>query len=163
MEDPVQEYSGQFPVEVRKAIEGIDGEREQAIFVVLSNEGYLPFTELQKKLGDMHQQTLSNSLDKLKRGGLVRKRALSKAQTKYDAYYSISEFGDRFVNSLLGSLGSVARPKKSHSYFEPDNIQGDNTVLVEAPDVSVPQNRHKTETSKLPNEEIGSGINRKSV
>lgn len=115
--ESIREYSEKFPWEIRDAIEGIEGETEQAVMALLMNEEPLAFTEIQEKLSDeekeLHQQTLSNALSNLTSGGLIRKKIKDinpgedHPETSFSSYYSVSEYGDRFVHSLFDSLGSV--------------------------------------------------------
>ncbi|WP_430639203.1 hypothetical protein [Haloferax volcanii] len=110
----VQRYASKFPEELSDAVDGISGETERAVFILLFNEGDLAFTEIRDELGDedpLHQQTLSNALANLKAGGLIRKRILEDAdESPFSSYYSLSEFGHRFIHSLFDSLGSVDGP-----------------------------------------------------
>jgi DNA-binding HxlR family transcriptional regulator len=112
----VKEYSNRFPWEIQSAINGIDGDTERAIIALLFDENKLPFTELQEELGDeepLHPQTLSNSLSKLRKGGLIEKRILDSdlddehPEDTFSSYYEISEYGERFVEALFASLGDV--------------------------------------------------------
>lgn len=110
MTQTVKEYSEEFPFEIRAGIEGIDGETEQAIMVLLMNEGALAFSEIKEMLSDsdedLHPTTLSNALESLKDGGLINKRVdEADPESGLSSYYSVSEYGHRFVNSLFDSLG----------------------------------------------------------
>ena len=110
MTQTVKEYSEGFPIEIRAGVEGIDGETEQAIMVLLMNEGSLAFSEIKEKLSDpdeeLHPTTLSNALESLKAGGLINKRVdEADPESGLSSYYSVSEYGRRFVNSLFDSLG----------------------------------------------------------
>ncbi|WP_147298713.1 hypothetical protein [Haloferax sp. Atlit-47N] len=110
----VQRYASKFPEELGDAVDGISGETERAVFILLFDEGDLAFTEIRDKLGDegpLHQQTLSTALANLKAGGLIRKRILEDAdESPFTSYYSVSEFGHRFIHSLFDSLGSADGP-----------------------------------------------------
>lgn len=109
-----QRYSGKFPEEISKAIDGLSGEAERAVVIVLFDEGDMAFSELQEELGEgeeLHQETLSNALSDLKTGGLIRKRILEdEEESPFSSYYSLSEYGERFVHSLFDSLGSLQGP-----------------------------------------------------
>lgn len=144
MSDTADAYAARFPDEIRRAIEGLDGANRQAVVVALTNEGRLAFSELRDEL-DLHQQSLSNALDALVRGGLVRQRA-SGDDSPYPAYYEVSGFGQRFVESTFRSLGHAELPEQevgpgSHceTYVEAENVLGrDHPALIELPDVSGP-------------------------
>ncbi|MFB6186594.1 MAG: hypothetical protein ABEI86_06985 [Halobacteriaceae archaeon] len=107
----VQNYSKKFPEEIAKAIDGLSGRTEKAVFIVLFNEGELAFTELREELGDeeqLHQETLSNALSNLKDGGLIRQQILEdEDESPFTSYYVLSEYGERFVHSLFDSLGTL--------------------------------------------------------
>lgn len=130
----ISQKAEQIPFEIRRAVEGFDGEREQAIVVTLIDEGPLSFSELQDELGDLHNQKLTNALKKLRQGALVRKRATDAMESKYDAYYEVSEYGERFVNCLLESLGSVdSFDEAAPEYESVDHLRSDGeAVLVES-------------------------------
>ena len=110
----VQRYSEKFPEEISKAINGLSGETERAVVIVLYNQGDLAFTELREELGDdeaLHPETLSNALSNLKSGGLIRKRILEDdEEAPFSSYYVLSEYGERFIYSLFDSLGSLQGP-----------------------------------------------------
>jgi DNA-binding HxlR family transcriptional regulator len=133
-EQSVSQKAEQIPFEIRRAIEGFDSEREQAIVVTLIDEGPLSFSELQAELGDLHNQKLTNALKKLRQGALVRKRATDAMESKYDAYYEVSEYGERFVDCLLESLGSVdSFDEAAPEYESVDHLRrGGEAVLVES-------------------------------
>lgn len=124
----------QIPFEIRRAIDAFGGEREQAIVVTLIDEGPLSFSELNDELGGLHNQTLTNALKNLRRGALVRKRATDSMESRYDAYYEVSEYGERFVNCLLESLGSVDSFDQAPPEYESvDHLRSDGeAVLVES-------------------------------
>jgi DNA-binding HxlR family transcriptional regulator len=108
------QYLDGFPEELSKAIDGLSGEAERAVVIVLFNEEEAAFSELQDELGNgekLHQETLSNALSNLKSGGLIRQRILEDEDaTPFSSYYSLSEYGERFVYSLFDSLGSLNGP-----------------------------------------------------
>ncbi|WP_155118380.1 hypothetical protein [Halorubrum sp. BV1] len=110
----IQRYSEKFPEEISKAIDGLGGDTERAVVIVLFNQGDLAFTELREELGDdepLHPETLSNALSNLKSGGLIRKRALENGEEDpFSSYYTLSEYGERFIYSLFDSLGSLQGP-----------------------------------------------------
>lgn len=133
-DDPISRKAEQIPFEIRRAVEGFDGEREQAIVVTLLDEGPLSFSELNDELGGVHNQTLTNALKNLRQGALVRKRATGSMESKYDAYYEVSEYGERFVDCLLDSLGSVdSFDEAAPEYESVDHLRSDGeAILVES-------------------------------
>lgn len=133
-DDPISQKAEQIPFEIRRAIDGLEGERQQAIVVTLIDEGPLSFSELNDELGGLHNQKLTNALKQLRQGALVRKRATDSMESQYDAYYEVSEYGERFVNCLLESLGSVdSSEPASPEYESVDHLRsGGEAVLVES-------------------------------
>lgn len=106
-----QGYVQKFPEELSKAVDGLGGDAERAVVIALFNEGNMAFSELQNELGEgekLHQEKLSTALSSLKRGGLIRKKILEdENKTPFSSYYSLSEYGERFIYSLFESLGSL--------------------------------------------------------
>ena len=107
----VKEKSERFPWEIRDALEGLSGEVEQAVMVVLMNsdEG-LTFDEIHKELGgenELSESKLGNALWKLDRGGLILTKMYEFTPEKgiISTYYEVSEYGVRFVDCLFDSLG----------------------------------------------------------
>lgn len=52
-------------------------------------------------------ETRINSLDALVRAGLARKQVESHTESTINARYELSEYGERFVNQLFQTLGSL--------------------------------------------------------
>ncbi|WP_424005598.1 winged helix-turn-helix transcriptional regulator (plasmid) [Haloarcula salina] len=139
MTEIIEKTAEKIPLEIRSAIAAFNNDTKQAIVITLIDEGALAFSELKDQLSseedEIHNQTLSNSLRALQRGGLINKRATSVEEGPFDAYYEVSEYGERFVHCLLESLGSVDSFERADTEFAPVNhIQrqdGDGPVLVE--------------------------------
>jgi len=115
MTQSVETFAAKFPEEISRAIDGLSGETERAVFVLLYDEEPLAFTQIKTRLSDeeeeLHQTTLSNALSKLKKGGLVQKRVRDvDEETQFTSYYSVTEYGKRFLNSLFDSLGTAHGP-----------------------------------------------------
>lgn len=134
---------GSIPPEIRRGVEAFSGETEQAVVVTLldADEGKLAFSELQSALApageEIHSQTLTNALDVLHRAGLVNKRADTAEGTRFGAYYEVSEYGERFVDGLLRSLGTVDATGPRSDFEEVDHIHNttdvdDGSVYVES-------------------------------
>lgn len=111
MPGPVTETAERIPTEIRAAISGFDNETTQAVVVTLIDEEALAFSEIQDHLStdddELHSQTLTNALRDLQRGELVNKRAATDDGNRISSYYEVTEYGERFVDCLLKSLGSV--------------------------------------------------------
>lgn len=116
MTESIERYANKFPNEISRAIDGLEGETRRAVFVLLYDEERLAFAEIKEELSDeeeeLHQQTLTNALNDLISGGLVEKRVLeADEETRFSSYYSVTEYGNRFLNSLFDSLGDVRGSK----------------------------------------------------
>lgn len=114
--DPVEQRVKLIPFEIRDAISAFDGENEQAILVTLV-DGKLAFSELEEEL-DLHSQQLTNAIDSLLDGGLIRKRSTDDPSSQYAAYYETTEYGDRFLDCLLRTLGTVDSSKRSDARLQ---------------------------------------------
>lgn len=143
----VQEGIDEFPREISTAVDGMAGEAERAVLTLLFNEGGKAFTELQERIGDgddLHQQTLTDALDSLKAGGLIRKR-VADVDEELSAYYTMSTFGERFIDALFNSLGTVdganttRQPIEFDDVFDGDLIDSADRV-AEDMDEKIPNN-----------------------
>lgn len=123
VDEPLAEYANRLPNELKRAIEGIGGETQYAIIVLLIDKGPQSFTQLQNELG-IHQQTLSNALEKLRRGNLVINKEYEDLSNQYKSRYSVSKFGKRFVESLVDSLSSRNNLMVHNEFTEASNIDG---------------------------------------
>lgn len=132
MGEKIGEIVEMIPHEIRRGVDAFSGENEQAIMVTLLNEQQLTFSDLQRET-ELHSQSLTNALKKLRRAGLIRKRSDGDFE-KERAHYEASEYGERFVDCLLNSLGSVDGFEGHENRFEVvDHIHspGPDNVLVE--------------------------------
>jgi DNA-binding HxlR family transcriptional regulator len=113
MGDVYMEYVEKVPKEARLANDALSGQNEirWAVVSALIEKGALPFSELESVL-EIHQQRLSNALDELQVGGLIKKRTIKNTGDKYAGYYDITEFG----KNILDGFYEATRPK-----FEPVN------------------------------------------
>ena len=145
----VHHIARKLPFEIRDAVSAFDNDTRQAIMIALLNEGPLRFSELRDHLSDddeqLHNQTLTNALEALQDGGLVNKRVANSDDERIQSYYEVSEYGERFVDHLLDTLGSVDDFDRRQPQYEPvENIQhGDGgSVVIEAPvDLGIQQER----------------------
>lgn len=140
MTQKVQNIANKLPFEIQNAITAFDKDTRQAIIITLLNEGDLRFSELKEKLSDpdqaIHNQTLTNALEKLQKGGLINKRVADTEGGDIKSYYEVSEYGERFVDCLLNSLGSVDdfEPQEPR-YQNVENMHQSNgePVAIETP------------------------------
>lgn len=110
MTDSIDDYAGVFPEEIVDGIEALDNQNKRAVFILLYDNPGLSYTEIQERLGGKEAvggQTLTTTLEKLKRGGLVNRQVRGEQDTsRFNTAYSVSNFGELFFRSLLTSLGS---------------------------------------------------------
>lgn len=146
MTNAVQQTAAKLPFEITEAISAFDNETRQAVVITLLNEGQLRFSELRERLSDedtrLHNQTLTNSLEKLQAGGLINKRIAELEGETPTPYYEVSEYGERFVDCLLNSLGAVNDPGQHQPRYERvEHIHhGDGEVAIEGPvDLGTPE------------------------
>jgi DNA-binding HxlR family transcriptional regulator len=101
MTEPHMEYASRIPKEVRLAIDGLSDRNEvgYGVVMLLVEKGSLSFSEIQDEL-DVHQQSLSNTLDALQRGGIIKKEAGERIGDQSTGDYTITEFGDRVLDGL---------------------------------------------------------------
>jgi DNA-binding HxlR family transcriptional regulator len=104
MSEQRDEYASQMPLEIRLAVDGLSGHNNTgyAVVMLLSEESQLRFEELREEL-NVHRQTLTNTLDDLQHGGLVKKRAGERIGDQSTGAYELSDFGDRLLNGLYQS------------------------------------------------------------
>ena len=95
-----------IPVELRKAIRGLDHPTRQSIVAALAHSRGLSFTELTKSLR-VSKAGLSHHLDVLLESALVRNFSKTEFKGPYESYYALSNFGEAFIESLI----SVLRPE----------------------------------------------------
>lgn len=112
VDDEIWEYSKEIPEEIKRAVEGVDGEIQYAIIVMLLNEDGAPFSKIQDEL-KIHQQTLSSRLKKLVKGALITRKERGELDDRYEANYEITKFGEKFLNNLLATLDSELRPRQN--------------------------------------------------
>lgn len=124
MPDPIDVYDAKFPREVVDGIEGLADKRKRAIFALLYDNPGLSFTEIQNQLsGDsvLASETLSTSLERLKRTGLVNKQIRGpNDDTPFTSAYSVSKFGEMFFKSTLTALEPTGGPYRPDAFVELD-------------------------------------------
>lgn len=136
----MRKYADRIPAEIKRAIAGIDGEKQYAIVVLLIKEDRLSFTEIKEEL-DLHQQQLSNSLDKLQDGSLVIRREVGNMDDRYQAIYQVTKYGKRFLDKLYATLESDSGMKNEHMGTLQNLPQGN--VGGSVPQVSNSQASHQ--------------------
>lgn len=102
--DPVSRFADNFPVEIKSAVEGINGDLQYAVLYILLDEGRKSFSQLKEQL-DVHQQSLTNALNKLHKGSLVNQIDSNDISERYNSFYEVTAFGEQFIHSLFDSLG----------------------------------------------------------
>lgn len=119
MSEQTQKYAEEFPRLIRQAVDGLSGENQvsYAVVALLAEEDELQFSQIRSEL-DVHPQTLSDSLDSLEKGGIVNKMAGPKIGNKSTGAYVITDFGDRFLDSLFESISPTKRNNRSVALAE---------------------------------------------
>lgn len=96
-------YAQEVPNEIRSATEGLAGDTEYGIIVLLLKEGPQPFTKIKNEL-DLHQGKLSKSLDRLQDGGIIVKNESTTRDNRYKGKYEVSEYGKRILDGLYDAI-----------------------------------------------------------
>lgn len=143
--EPHQEYAQMIPVEARLAAEGLSGQNDLrwAVVAALIKHGDQPFSSLKNKL-DIHQQRLTDALDGLQTGGVIKKTVGDQTGTKFDGYYSITEFGQK----ILDGFYNATEPKYTTSDTNVEFVKVDNFSGAEVTQHNVKNITHKTEATK---------------
>lgn len=99
----VAEYASRVPGDIRRAVEGLASDQRMAIAVLLIQEGGLPFSEITEKL-DLHQQKVTNCLNKMQDGGLVVQKDVVEEGSDYTSQYEITEYGKNIFDKLFDTI-----------------------------------------------------------
>lgn len=99
---PVEREASEVPSDIRRATAALASDRSYAIVVYLLKKTGAPFAKLEEEL-DIHQQTLSNTLEKLQNGGIVVRKEYVEEGSRYRTRYEVSEFGKRLLDHLFES------------------------------------------------------------
>lgn len=101
MSEQLRIYADKFPKKLRLAVDGLSGKNEAgfAVMMLLIEEKSLSFTKISERL-DLHPQTLSNTLDELQKGGLIRKEVGERIGDQSTGEYIITTFGERLLDSI---------------------------------------------------------------
>lgn len=97
-----REFVEMVPGDIRRAVNGLAGDNQFAVLALLLKEQGASFSEIKSKL-ELHQQSVSNALDSLQSGGIIKKREAVDNQS-YSTNYEVTEFGHRLTNSLLDTV-----------------------------------------------------------
>lgn len=95
------EYANRLPLDIRLAVDSLSGESntEYAVVMLLSEKSSLRFKELREEL-DIHQQKLTDALDSLQHGGVVRKQVGERIGNQSTGAYELTTTGDRLLDGL---------------------------------------------------------------
>lgn len=104
------QYNKEIPGDLRRALDALSDNKARGLVVLLLDEGELSFTEIKQKTG-IHQQTLTDLLDKLQNGGItVRDETV--VGDDYHAKYRTTSFGRRILDGLFEAyLPSIAEKR----------------------------------------------------
>lgn len=121
--DPVSRFADEFPNEIKRAVDGLNGDVQYAIAYLLIEHGAHSFTQLRHELG-VHQQTLSNALNKMQRGSIVTKFEHHN-EDEFSSYYSMTNYGRQFIDALFDSLGQGdGQISLENDFVKDPDIQG---------------------------------------
>jgi len=148
----VEREAEEVPNDIRRATSSLSSDKSYAIIVRLLKDGGDSFAELQEELG-LHQQTLTNVLDKLQDGGFVVRKEIVEEGSNYRTKYEVSEFGKRILDSLYearepqitqdSSMLPLYRGRESEPHFEQIQVEEQEEVaatrLEDAEGLSGPQ------------------------
>ncbi len=154
MSEQRDEYASQMPLEIRLAVDGLSGHNDTgyAVVMLLSEESQLRFEELREEL-NVHRQTLTNTLDDLQHGGLVKKRAGELIGDQSTGAYELSDFGDRLLNGLYqGSqparqLELAATPEQYRNTTADELLEDSRNVWGHKQPVEIDQNNNQSENN----------------
>ena len=106
--DEYLEYTEVIPKEIRLTVGSLSGQNglRYAVVVLLLDEGYLPFSEIREKL-DVHQQRLTEALDALQEGGMVKWQAEEDLSSRTTGNYCMTDYGKK----IIGGFYEATRPK----------------------------------------------------
>lgn len=123
-----EEFAERFPIEVREAAKNISSDNHFAVLALLIEEGGLSFNQIRDELDDLHQQSLSNTLEQLQEGGFVVRRQLITSPTDYSTRYIVTELGMRILEGLLEAFTPrtlesmvIVEAASGHEYHTQEN------------------------------------------
>jgi DNA-binding MarR family transcriptional regulator len=121
----IEEYANEIPIEIRRAIRGLDSDHRAGIFVAFLKHGELSFTDLQRKL-ELDKPTLTYHLRRLSECALVEHYYKHELGADQYSYYSVTRFGQNFVEALSCFLRPQVYdfrfPKETSQTTHPFNI-----------------------------------------
>jgi DNA-binding HxlR family transcriptional regulator len=146
--EPYQEYAQKIPIEARLAAEGLSGQNEirWAVVAALIEHGEEPFSGL-KEILDIHQQKLSDALDGLQTGGVVKKEAERRTGDKYDGHYKITKFGKKILDGFYEATQPKFKEREEARFTTAPNIKGARVERLNVGGVSEKSTVAKEEVS----------------
>lgn len=112
----LDQYAQEIPSEIRRAIKGLAGKEQFGVIVLLIERGGLSHTEIKNEL-NLHQETLSRTLDKMQKGGLIIRREIDSEQG-YQTEYRVTGFGKRVLDSLFDAIQPRASERRSPPLYD---------------------------------------------
>lgn len=147
---PVREHAREVPGNIRRAVEGLAGDRQFGIIVYLIKEDGQSFSELSNEL-DMHQQSLSDALNKLQDGGLIIRIDTQNTESNFDTRYEVTQYGKRLLDELFDAIQPRRNPDVAP--LATPNNWGESAVEDNQYMISSPENRSSGATRILDGEE----------
>ena len=94
---------GYFPSELKRAIKAIDNETRVQLVAELLKSGELSYTQILNIL-KIRKGSLTHHLTELAKGALVRNFVKDELRTEYESFYSLTKFGESFIEALHATL-----------------------------------------------------------
>lgn len=133
-----ERYTQKIPIEARLAAEGLSGQNDirWAVVAALMEQTEEPFSGLKERL-DLHQQRLSDALDALQTGGIVKKEARERTGDQYEGYYKLTKFGKKILDGFYDATEPKYKaPEKGVEFTAAPNIRGAKVAQLNVRDVS---------------------------
>ena len=124
----LKEYIKGIPIEIRRAIGGLDNDIRLGIFLALMKHRELSFSELSEKLGmKKYKAKLNFHLGKLTKSALVEHYYRHQLGNEKFSFYSTTEFGENLWNNIVHSLkppSPIVSMEESSGQYLTEAIKG---------------------------------------
>jgi DNA-binding HxlR family transcriptional regulator len=125
------QYAAQIPLDIRLAVDSLGGhdDTEYAVVALLSERSSLQFGELREEL-EIHQQTLTNALNDLQQGGVVRKQVGERIGDQSTGAYELTTTGERLLDGLYYASQSTDGPEGVNGIKEDEQVKSRDESLL---------------------------------
>ena len=102
----IKQHAEEMPIELRRAIEALNDEVRLGIFFTLFKYGEMSFSQLRQELeiSTKNSGHLSYHLRKLETSALIKNNYSKKAGIANHSFYDVTEFGEKFIDSIMKSI-----------------------------------------------------------